>query len=194
MGYEFSINDVIRKLTSTTGVGLNSEHIWAISIDMSIREARPGTESPSTNLLYGLDQTPEGAALWREFGVADIAAAYDLRWGGNWTKGSWKYDTVHFGAMPEWSSYSRGVTKLLFKQVPLLKTQLENKNRTTRVNTTKTSSNPDGIDYINNFVILQATNLQNYLFIEEDEKGDLKVFGDPSKIEMLRGEKEWIGL
>lgn len=190
-GYEFSINSILRKLTTTEGVGLNSEHIWAMSIDMSVKEARPGTENPSTNILYGLDQTPEGAAKWRELGIPDIAIEEELRWGGNWTTGSWVYDTVHFGAIQEWGLYNTAATNKLFSQIPTLKAQLQNKNGRTRY--TK-PSNPDGFDYVSNWNTLNSVNLQNYLLVEKDSQGNLQILGNPNNIEMLRGQKSWIGL
>lgn len=123
-GYQFTINSIVRKLDTVTGVGLNSEHIWGLSIDMAVREAKPDGGF-SQNILYGLEQTPEGRSKWNSTDIPRIAAAAGLRWGGNWTTGSWKYDTVHFGAVPGWDNYKTIPKDLLKTAYPKLETLIQ---------------------------------------------------------------------
>ena len=130
-GYQFTINDTYRRLNTTTGVGLNSEHIWGFSIDMSIYEAAPtqGREEDdfSINKLYTLKpQTPANRDKWTNFGIYDAYDGANLRWGGIWT-GSWPYDTVHFGAMKDgdWDSQSPKIKEALLREFPMLKPYID---------------------------------------------------------------------
>ena len=163
-GYQFTINSIVRKLDTATGVGLSSEHIWGLSIDMAVREARPDGGF-SSNILYGLEQTPEGAKKWNDKGFSKLALGAGLRWGGTWTTGSWKYDTVHFGAIPGWGNVNTIPTNLLFGLYPRLKTLIQESIDGTE----KNASN-----------IISGLDLTNFLDIKEKD-GDLVITVDTSR-------------
>jgi hypothetical protein len=141
-GYKFSINDIARPVDSTTGVGISSAHVYSVAIDLSVKDAKTGKS------ILGLQQTVEGVAAWRKFGIVALAEQAGLEWGGTYS-GSWKFDTVHFTALPGWAKYSPSVKKNLFTDLPRLKTLLN-----------KTSKTQDDIS------ALKSVDLRNYLLVE----------------------------
>jgi len=141
-GYKFSINDIARPVDSTTGVGIASAHVYSVAIDLSVYDAKTGKR------VLGLQQTVAGVDAWRKFGIVALAEKAGLEWGGTYS-GSWKYDTVHFTALPGWAKYSAGVKKNLFTDLPRLKTLLN-----------KTSKTQDDIS------ALKSVDLRNYLLVE----------------------------
>ena len=129
-GYQFTINSVQRPLDSVTGVGIGSAHIWGLAIDMSVREAKPeGQETAWNDLLYGLGpQTKANADKWRELGIPDIAYKHGLIWGGDYTSGSWVYDTVHFAVSPNWAGAkggSRAIKNNLYRNFANLQSAIQ---------------------------------------------------------------------
>jgi len=141
-GYKFSINDIARPVDSTTGVGISSAHVYSVAIDLSVKDAKTGKS------ILGLQQTTEGVAAWRKFGIVALAEQAGLEWGGTYS-GSWKYDTVHFTALPGWAKYSPSVKKNLFTDLPRLKTLLNKPSKTQE-----------------DLTALKSVDLRNYLLVE----------------------------
>lgn len=156
-GYKFSINDIARPVDSTTGVGIASAHVYSVAIDLSIYDSKTGKR------ILGLQQTPQGVAAWRDFGIVALAEKAGLEWGGTYS-GSWKYDTVHFTALPRWAQYSTAVKTNLFKDLPRLKTLLTKSSKTTE-----------------DLAVLKSVDLRNYLLVEESN-----VTTSPSRIRFRR--------
>jgi hypothetical protein len=142
-GYKFSINDIARPVDSTTGVGISSAHVYSVAIDLSVKDAKTGKK------ILGLQQTEEGVAAWRKFGIPALAEQAGLEWGGTYTSGTWKFDTVHFTALLGWAKYSPSVKKNLFNDLPRLKTLLG-----------KTSKTQEDL------AALKSVDLRNYLLVE----------------------------
>ena len=141
-GYKFSINDIARPVDSTTGVGISSAHVYSVAIDLSVKDAKTGKK------ILGLQQTEEGVAAWRKFGIPALAEQAGLEWGGTYS-GSWKFDTVHFTALPGWAKYSPSVKKNLFTDLPRLKTLLNKPSKTQE-----------------DLAALKSVDLRNYLLVE----------------------------
>jgi hypothetical protein len=160
-GYKFSINDIARPVDSTTGVGISSAHVYSVAIDLSIKDAKTGKR-----ILF-LQQTKEGVAAWRKFGIVALAEQAGLEWGGTYG-GSWKFDTVHFTALPGWSKYSEGIKKNLFKDLPRLKTLLNKSSKTSE-----------------DVSVLKSVDLRNYLLI-----GDSSVTTSSDRIKFRRSFKD----
>lgn len=152
-GYKFSINDVARPIDAAYGVGISSAHVYSVAIDLSVLNAKTGAR------ILGLQQTEEGVAAWRKFGIPALAEKAGLEWGGTYS-GSWKFDTVHFTALPRWAKYSPNVVQNLYKDLPRLKTIMGKKSRTKEDNEA-----------------LKSLDLRNYLLIEGSE-----VTTSPSRI------------
>jgi len=141
-GYKFSINDVARPIDAAYGVGISSAHVYSVAIDLSVLNAKTGAR------ILGLQQTEEGVAAWRKFGIPALAEKAGLEWGGTYS-GSWKFDTVHFTAVPRWAKYSSNVVQNLYKDLPRLKTIIGKKSRTKEDNEA-----------------LKSLDLRNYLLVE----------------------------
>ena len=160
-GYKFSINDIARPVDSTTGVGISSAHVYSVAIDLSVKDAKTGER------ILGLQQTKEGVAAWRKFGIVALAEQAGLEWGGTYG-GSWKFDTVHFTALPGWAKYSPNVKKQLFTDLPRLKTLLNKSSKTSE-----------------DLAVLKSVDLRNYLLI-----GDSSVTTSPDRIKFRRWFKD----